>query len=225
MDANVTGVGVEERLLAKRVVPVAVLASVEEALGLASALVTAGLPVLEVTLRTAAALECIRAIRQEHPEMLVGAGTVLEVGQVTAARGAGAQFGVAPGLNEAVVLAAQEVDWLFMPGVMTPSEVERALGLGCALQKFFPAEAAGGVRLLRALAGPYGHTGVRFVPLGGVTAANMTEYLAVPGVAAVGGTWLCERRLIEEGRWGDVVAFANEAARRGVGQQQPGLGL
>ena len=222
MNPNPPPVSLEARLLQKRVVPVAVIDALEDAVPLARALVAAGLPVIEVTLRTPQALDSIRAIRMGCPEMLVGAGTVLEVGQVSAAIEAGAEFGVAPGLNESVVLAAMESQWLFVPGVMTPSEVERALGLGCRLQKFFPAEPAGGVKVLRALQGPYGHTGVGFIPLGGVTAANMSEYLAVPAVAAVGGSWLCERRLVQEKRWADITSLAGEAARRGVAQQPRG---
>jgi 2-dehydro-3-deoxyphosphogluconate aldolase/(4S)-4-hydroxy-2-oxoglutarate aldolase len=124
---------------------------------------------------------------------------------------AGGRFGVAPGLNEAVVRKAQEC-WLpFIPGVMTPSEVERALALGCKLLKFFPADAAGGLKMLKAIAAPYAHTGVKFIPLGGLNATNAAEYLALPGVAAVGGSWIVERKLIKEKNWAAISRLVREA--------------
>ena len=205
---------VVDRLTGKRIVPVAVIDSVENAVPLARALAEAGLPVIEVTLRTPSALECVRAIRQHCPDVLVGAGTILDVSQVKAAIAAGAHFGVSPGTNDAVVKAARRQQWFFLPGVMTPSEVDKALGLGCSLQKFFPADKAGGPGMLKSLAGPDAHTGVRFVPLGGVSAVNMEEYLALPIVAAVGGSWVCDARLVAEKRWSDITALAKEAVAR-----------
>jgi 2-dehydro-3-deoxyphosphogluconate aldolase / (4S)-4-hydroxy-2-oxoglutarate aldolase len=202
---------VEQQLIQRRIVPVAVIGSIDHAVPLASALSEGGLPVIEITLRTPCALDCIRAIRQACPNVLVGAGTILGEAQVQSALDAGAQFGVSPGLNESVVRAALDRKWPFMPGIMTPSETERALRLGCCLQKFFPADAAGGVKMLKSLAGPYEHAGVRYVPLGGVNANNMIDYLALPVVAAVGGSWLCERKMVQEQRWGDITALAAEA--------------
>ena len=204
----------QDKLVRKRIVPVAVLENREAAVPLARALARGGLPVIEVTLRTPCALDCIRAIRAECPELLVGAGTVLNAEQVKLAINAGAHFGVSPGLNETVVRAAQERGWFFVPGVMTPSEVERALGLGCRLLKFFPADAAGGVRMLKALAGPYAPAGVRFIPLGGISGANMTDYLALPIVDAVGGSWLCERGLVREERWLEITRLSAEAVEQ-----------
>jgi 2-dehydro-3-deoxyphosphogluconate aldolase / (4S)-4-hydroxy-2-oxoglutarate aldolase len=200
-----------ERILKKRVVPVAVLDKVEDAVALAQALQDGGLPIIEVTFRTPAAAACVRAITQAFPFMLVGAGTLLEVDQVHRARAAGAQFGVAPGLNETVVQAARALGMPFVPGVATASEVERALALGCQLQKLFPADVLGGVKLLKALAGPYGHTGVKFIPLGGVNAANAGEYLALPNVAAIGGSWLCAKQLIADRNWAQITALTKEA--------------
>jgi 2-dehydro-3-deoxyphosphogluconate aldolase/(4S)-4-hydroxy-2-oxoglutarate aldolase len=199
------------RVTEYRIVPVAVVDVPEDALPLADALLAAGLPVVEVTLRTPAALEAIRLLRRERPQLLVGAGTVLSPEQVGAAVAAGAEFGLAPGLNPRVVRAATEAGWFFMPGVMTPSEVELALELGARLLKFFPAEAAGGAAMLRALAGPFAHTGVKFVPLGGVGPDNLVEYLALPGVSAVGGSWMLERSLIREGRFDEIERLAREA--------------
>jgi 2-dehydro-3-deoxyphosphogluconate aldolase/(4S)-4-hydroxy-2-oxoglutarate aldolase len=145
---------------------------------------------------------------------LVGAGTILDPDQVNAALEAGAQFGVSPGLNEEVIAEAKRNQWVFIPGVMTPSEVEHALRLGCLLQKFFPAGAVGGVKMLKSLAGPYEHTGLRLVPLGGINAANMADYLSLPIVAAVGGSWLCERAAIRSQRWDEIAALAREAAAK-----------
>src|ERR1041384_1354075 len=141
----------------KRIVPVAVIETVADAVPLASALVAGGLGVFEVTLRSAAALDCIREIRRDVPQILVGAGTILQFEQVDAALKAGAQFGVSPGLNDSIVQAAQRAGLPFIPGVMTPTEVERALALGCRLLKFFPADVAGGVNMLKAWLGTYAH--------------------------------------------------------------------
>ncbi len=199
------------RILQKRVVPVAVIDNADDAEPLAEALQKGGLDIIEVTFRTPAAEESIRRIRRAFPAMLVGAGTILEVNQLRRAVDAGAQFGVAPGLNETVVAAARDAGLPFVPGVMTPSEVEAALALGCKLQKLFPAEIAGGVNLLKALAGPYGHTGVKFIPLGGISIKTAPAYLALPVVAAVGGSWIAERKLIAERQWAAITALASEA--------------
>src|SRR5262245_1813833 len=140
---------IHQRLVEKRIVPVAVIESLEDAVPLARALADGGLPMIEVTLRTPCALYCIREIRRACPELLVGAGTIISVEQVKEAVEAGAEFGVSPGLNDEVVRAAKEASLLFIPGVMTPSELERAFELSCRLQKFFPADAAGGVKMVK----------------------------------------------------------------------------
>ncbi len=199
-----------QHLFEKRVVPVAVIDHAEDGVPVAEALMGAGLNVLEITFRTAAAEQTIREVRRAFPTMLVGAGTILDVDQLQRAIDAGAQFGVAPGLNEAVVSKSLASKLPFIPGVMTPSDVERGLALGCKLQKFFPAESAGGVKMLRALAGPYAHTGVKFIPLGGVNAANAREYLALPIVAAIGGSWMVERKLVAEKNWSTIRRLAEE---------------
>jgi 2-dehydro-3-deoxyphosphogluconate aldolase / (4S)-4-hydroxy-2-oxoglutarate aldolase len=204
----------QQQLIQRRVVPVAVVDAVEDAVPLARALAQGGLPLIEITFRTPCALDCIRVIRQGCPEVLVGAGTILEPLQVKAAIEAGARFGVSPGLNPEVVRAAIEQQMLFIPGIMTPSDIESALGLGCRLLKFFPADAAGGVKMLKALAGPYESAGVRFIPLGGISAANMGEYLALPVVAAVGGSWVCERKLVRGKKWTEITALAAAAVAK-----------
>jgi 2-dehydro-3-deoxyphosphogluconate aldolase/(4S)-4-hydroxy-2-oxoglutarate aldolase len=197
-----------------RIVPVAIIDDAAHAVPLAKALSAGGLPIIEVTLRTPAALEAIRAIRAECPEMLVGAGTVLTPQQVHESVAAGAMFGVSPGLNADVVRTARDAGLFFMPGVMTPSDVEAALALDCRLLKFFPAVPAGGLAMLQSLAGPYAHTGVQFVPLGGVNANNMSDYLALPSVAAIGGSWICDRALVREQRWSEITQLSLEAAER-----------
>ena len=200
-----------DRILAKKIVPVIVLDSVESAEPLAEALLAGGLDIMEITFRTAAAEESIRRISVRFPEVLVGAGTLLEKEQVARAKNAGAVFGLAPGLNPAVVAAAKEVGLQFSPGVMTPSDVEQALALGCKLLKFFPAEAAGGLNMLKSLAGPYAHTGVKFIPTGGVTSANLASYLKVPVVAAVGGSWMVDKALINAGKWAKITQLTKSA--------------
>lgn len=200
-----------DRIVSKRIVPVVVLDSAEQAEPLAEALLAAGLDIMEITFRTAAAEESIRRIATRFPEILLGAGTLLEPDQVRRARDAGAVFGLAPGLNPAVVDAARNAGMRFSPGVMTPSEVEQALEMGCRLLKFFPAEAAGGVAMLKALAGPYAHTGVKFTPTGGIAPANLASYLKLPVVAAIGGSWMVEKSLVNGGQWAEVTRLTRDA--------------
>lgn len=201
-----------QEILSQRVVPVAVIEREADAVPIARALLAGGLSTLELTLRTPAALSCIRAIRREVPDLKVGAGTVLTPAQVREVAEAGAFFAVAPGLNPRVVSTARIRGLPFYPGVMTPSDVEHALELGCTLQKFFPASVAGGLDMIKALAGPYGHTGLKLIPLGGVTAQNMKEYLAHPLVAAVGGSWLVDKKLVAAQDWTGITRLAAEAA-------------
>lgn len=206
-----------QEILSQRIVPVAVIERVADAVPVARALLAGGLTTLELTLRTPAALDCLRAIRREVPEMKVGAGTVLTTAQVDEVHKAGAYFAVAPGLNPRVVAAAQAVGLAFYPGVMTPSDVEHGLELGCTLQKFFPASAAGGLEMVKALAGPYGHTGLKLIPLGGVTAQNMKDYLAHPLVAAVGGSWLVDKKLVAAQDWAGITRLVQEAVAKAKG--------
>lgn len=200
-----------DRILAKRIVPVVVLDEVEHAEPLAEALLSAGLDIMEITFRTEAAEACIRRIAERFPEILMGAGTLLEEDQVKRARDAGAVFGLAPGLNPKIVDAAQAVGMEFSPGVMSPSEIEQALSLNCKLLKFFPAEAAGGFKMLKSLAGPYKHTGVKFTPTGGITADNLGDYLQLPVVAAIGGSWMVSPALIKEANWSEITKLTKEA--------------
>jgi len=185
----------------------------EDAVPLAEALLAGGLKVMEITFRTAAAAESIRGIRQKVPWMAIGAGTLLTADQVHQAAVVGAQFGVSPGLNETVLAAANKIQMPFFPGVMTPTEVDRALNLGFKHLKFFPAEPAGGVTMLKALAAPFAHTGVKFLPTGGINAATLANYLALPQVAAVGGSWMAERKLVAEKAWAKITALTAEAMK------------
>jgi 2-dehydro-3-deoxyphosphogluconate aldolase/(4S)-4-hydroxy-2-oxoglutarate aldolase len=197
--------------LANRIVSVITIDRAEDAEPLAQALLDGGLDTMEVTFRTEAAPEAIRRIRAAFPQIHLGAGTLLTGAQVVKAAEAGATFGLAPGLNPEIVRLAHERGLGFIPGVMTPSEIEIGLSLGCSVLKFFPADIAGGVRMLKTLAGPFGHTGVKFIPLGGVNASTMKEYLAAPGVAAVGGSWIADRSLIKAGDWKGITQYAREA--------------
>jgi 2-dehydro-3-deoxyphosphogluconate aldolase/(4S)-4-hydroxy-2-oxoglutarate aldolase len=196
-----------QAFLKQRLLCVAVIEHADDAVPLAEALLAGGLKGIEVTFRTAGASAAIARIRQALPTMQVGAGTLLSADQVKQAVDAGAQFGVSPGLSEAVLNAARSANLPLFPGVLTPTEVARALELGCKHLKFFPAEAAGGVNLLQTLAGPFGHTGVKFVPSGGITAANLPHYLALPQVAAVGGSWMAERKLVALKAWSQITAL------------------
>jgi 2-dehydro-3-deoxyphosphogluconate aldolase/(4S)-4-hydroxy-2-oxoglutarate aldolase len=145
--------------------------------------------------------------------MAIGAGTLLSADQVHQAAAAGAKFGVSPGLNETVLAAANKIRMPFFPGVMTPTEVDRALSLGCKHLKFFPAEPAGGAAMLKALAAPFAHTGVKFLPTGGINATTLADYLALPQVAAVGGSWMAEKKLIAEKAWAKITALTAEAIK------------
>ena len=201
-----------ETLGAAGVIPVIVIEKEAQAVPLAKALVRGGLPVLEVTFRTQAAAGAIAAIRREVPEAVVGAGTLLTVEQLKAAKAAGAVFGVAPGFDP-VVMAAAKADGLpFCPGVATASELSQALTAGCKMVKFFPAEAAGGVKMIKNLLGAFRFTGVKFMPTGGVNLTNVGDYLAVPEIACCGGTWIVPKDALAAGDYAAIEKLAAEAA-------------
>lgn len=186
------------------VVPVIAIENADAAIPLADALIEGGLPVVEITFRTAAAAEVIRKIAKERPKLIVGAGTVLTPANLEAAKASGAAFAVAPGLNLQTVKQAQTMGLPFMPGIATPTDIELGLSLGCKHLKFFPAEALGGVGMLEALSAPYKHTGIKFMPTGGVNTTNLESYLKVETVAAVGGTWIAKKEDLANGKWDDV---------------------
>lgn len=203
---------VYERIAELRIVPVVAIESVDAAIPLADALIDGGLPVAEITFRTACAAEVIALLAKERPALLVGAGTVLTAENAKQAKVSGAAFAVAPGLNPNTIKAAAAVELPFSPGIMTPSNVEAALELGIHNLKFFPAGAAGGVSMLKSLAAPYKHLGVRFIPTGGVSIDNVQDYLSVPQVIAAGGTWIAKQSDIAEGNWDAITANCKAVA-------------
>ena len=199
-----------ERFLARLlVVPVVEIARVQDAVPLARALLEGGLPCAEITFRTASAAQAIEAIATSVPEIRVGAGTVLDPSQAQAALAAGASFLVAPGFDPAVVEFALAHGVPIVPGVCTPTEVGMALARGLSLLKLFPAEAAGGVGYLKALAAPYGD--VRFVPTGGIGPDNLAAYLAIRQVIACGGSWMVKKDLIAAGAFDTIRELAAQA--------------
>jgi 2-dehydro-3-deoxyphosphogluconate aldolase/(4S)-4-hydroxy-2-oxoglutarate aldolase len=200
------------RITTAGIVAVLIIDREEDGVPLANALLAGGVDVIELTLRTPAALGALRRIREEVPEMLVGAGTVLSPAQVLAVKAAGAAFAVSPGMNPRVLHAAADAGLPFAPGVATPTDVEQALECGCRLLKFFPAEASGGLAYLKAMSAPYLHIGVQFIPLGGVSEKNMGSYLSDPLIAAIGGSWLAPREAIHEARWQDITTLAQRAS-------------
>ena len=191
------------------VMPVIVVRDADTAVDLARALVAGGVRTLEITLRSAAALDAITAIGEQVPEAIVGVGTVRTPQQLEAALRAGARFGISPGLTENLAHAVQDAGIPFLPGVATVSEAMRAADLGFMVQKLFPAEAVGGAALLKAWHGPL--PDLIFCPTGGIHAGNAAQYLALPNVGCVGGSWLTPAAAIEAGDWGTITALAREA--------------
>jgi 2-dehydro-3-deoxyphosphogluconate aldolase / (4S)-4-hydroxy-2-oxoglutarate aldolase len=200
-----------ERVEKCGIVAVLVVDHAKDAVPLAKALLAGGVDVMELTLRTPAAIDALKAVKAEVPEMVAGVGTILTPEQVREVTAVGADFGVAPGLNPRVLAAAREVGLSFAPGVLTPSEIELAVEQGCRVLKFFPAEPSGGLSYLKSIVAPYAHLGLKFVPLGGLNAKNMATYLAEPTITALGGSWLAPRDLIVAGKWDEITRLAAEA--------------
>lgn len=191
------------------IVPVIVLEDAKDALPLAEALMEGGLPCAEVTFRTAAAEDSIRAISQAYPEMLVGAGTMLTTEQVDRAVAAGAKFIVSPGFNPRIVQYCQEKGVPITPGCSSPTDIEQALEHGLKVVKFFPAEQLGGLAMIKALAGPY--VDVSFMPTGGINAGNVKDYLAYNRILACGGSWMVKGDLIKAGDFQRITELVKEA--------------
>jgi len=201
---------IRDILAASPVMPVIVLDKAEDAVPLAKALVAGGIRVLEITMRTAAALDCVVAIRAMVPEAIVGMGTLTSPADLDAARAAGAAFGVSPGATPALLARATETGMPFLPGVMTPSDVLHALSAGFSAMKLFPAKQAGGIDMLKAMAGPFPN--VVFCPTGGIDAATAPGYLALSNVACVGGSWLAPTTLVKQGKWLEIEQLARIAS-------------
>ena len=191
------------------IVPVVVLEDAKDARPLGKALCEGGLPCAEVTFRTDAAEEVIQILTKEFPHMLVGAGTVLTTGQVDRAVAAGAKFIVSPGLNPRVVKYCVEKGILIIPGCSNPSDIEQALEQGLDVVKFFPAEAAGGLKMIKAMTAPY--VGVKFMPTGGINIENVKEYLAYDRIIACGGSWMVKGDLVKAGNYEEITALSKEA--------------
>ena len=192
------------------IVPVVVLDRAEDALPLAERLMKGGLPCAEVTFRTAAAEESIRQMAKAFPEMIVGAGTVLTTEQADRAIDAGAKFIVSPGFNPKVTEYVLKKGVPMTPGICTPTEIEAAMQFGLDVLKFFPAEPAGGLKMIKAVAAPY--VGVNFMPTGGISAANVREYLAYDRIVACGGSWMVSGKLVQEGKFDEIERLVAEAA-------------
>ncbi len=201
---------IRDIMAASPVMPVIVLNHVDDAVPLAQALVAGGIRVLEVTLRTPVALDCVRAIRANVPDAIVGVGTITSISEFDAAREAGAAFGVSPGTTPAVLAHIAASGMPFLPGCMTPSDVMRAMEAGFTAVKLFPAKQAGGVDMLKALGGPL--PGMMFCPTGGIDLESAPSYLALPNVACIGSSWLAPANLIAARDWPAIRARAAQAA-------------
>ena len=198
-------------LLSARLVPVVVLKDLAWAEPLTEALLAGGLDVLELTLRTEAALPAIELIRAKYPQMNVGAGTVIDADVVPRLADLGTQFAVSPGLNPLVLEATEKANMPLFPGVANPTDIETARAFGLQTLKFFPAEPLGGVPMLKALIGPYGHTGIRFIPTGGINLEKAPAYAALPEVAAIGGSWFVSADLMAAGKWDEIERQTRDA--------------
>ena len=196
-----------------KIVPVIALEGMDQILPLADALIEGRLPLIEITFRTKIAAKAIAVLTKQRPELLVGAGTVLTTDELKSAVDSGASFGVAPGFNPAIVEEALRLNFPFIPGILTPTELEAAMELGIEVFKFFPAEAAGGINYLTSLAAPYSHKKIEFVPTGGVNPKNLIDYLAIKAVMAVGGTWIAKKDSIEAGQWEVIKKNCREAVK------------
>lgn len=200
---------IKEQLKTLKVIPVIAIDKAEDIIPLGKVLAENGLPAAEITFRSEAAVEAIRLLRETQPDMLMGAGTVLNREQAIAAKEAGATFIVSPGFNPNTVKACQEIGIDIVPGVNNPSTVEAALEMGLTTLKFFPAEASGGINMVKSLLAPY--TDIELMPTGGINPANIQDYLAIPRVLACGGTWMVDKKLIEEGNWEELARLTREA--------------
>lgn len=205
------------------IVPVIALDDAKDAEPLAKALCDGGLPCAEVTFRTAAAEESIRIMAEKFPEMLVGAGTVLTTEQVDRAVGAGAKFIVSPGLNPKIVKYCIEKNVPILPGTANPSDVEAAIELGLDVVKFFPAEAAGGINMIKSMAAPY--TKMRFMPTGGINASNLKEYLDFNKIVACGGSWMVKKDLVTAGKFDEITKLTREAVTAMLGFELKHVGI
>ena len=200
-----------EKVYKTGIVPVVVLEKTEDAVPLAKALLKGGIDFMEITFRTACAADAIALISREVPEMTVGAGTVINIEQAARAVDSGAKFIVSPGLDVGVIGWAQENDIPVIPGCVTPTEIMKAISLGLSVVKFFPADVFGGIKAIKALSAPFGQ--VKFLPTGGVSEANLKEFIENKSVAAIGGSWVCKKDDIANHDWDKISALSANAVK------------
>ena len=193
-----------QQLRLSRIVAVFSVEDAGDAVPIVQALSEGGVASIELTLRTPAAMDAVRAIRAELPDVNLGVGTILTIEQVAEVKECGAAFGVSPGLNPSVVKYAREVGLPFAPGIATPSELESAIELGCRLVKFFPAEPMGGVKFLKSMSAPYKHLQIEYIPHGGVNVNNMQDYFDLPNVLAIGGSFLVDQQMVKQRNWSGI---------------------
>ena len=197
-----------EKLRELKIVPVIALDNADDILPLADTLAKNGLPVAEITFRSEAAADAIHLLRTHRPDFLIAAGTVLTAEQVVLAKSSGADFVVTPGFNPKIVKLCQDLNFPITPGVNNPMTIETALEMGISAVKFFPAEASGGVKMIKALLGPYAQ--LQIMPTGGIGLHNIKDYLAIPNIVACGGSWFVEKKLIQSKNWGEVGRLVRE---------------
>ncbi len=212
-----------KKLSAIGIVPVVVINDADKAVPLAKALVEGGIPCAEVTFRTAAAEEAIKRMAKEVPELIVGAGTVLTKEQADKAIAAGSQFLVSPGLDPEIVEYCNEKGYLITPGTANPSDLNHAVKLGLEVVKFFPAEAAGGLKMIKSMAAAY--TSLKFMPTGGINAGNVNSYLSYNKIICCGGSWMVPGKLIDEGKFDEIVALCKEAVATMLGFEVVHIGI
>jgi len=203
---------VQNEIAKEGIIAVLEIESEKNAVPLAKALLEGGISVIELALRTPAAIPSISLIAKEVPQMYIGVGTIIETGQASMVKKeSGVRFGVSPGINPEIVKEAITADLPFAPGIATPSELEQAISLGCRVVKLFPAEGMGGLSYLKSINGPYNHLGIKYIPLGGVSVENLASYAKFSPVLAIGGSWIASKDLINAQDWKEITKRAREA--------------
>jgi 2-dehydro-3-deoxyphosphogluconate aldolase/(4S)-4-hydroxy-2-oxoglutarate aldolase len=203
---------VEDKIESEGIIAVLEIENEQNAVPTAKALLEGGITVIELALRTPAAIPSIPLIAKEVPQIYIGIGTIIESGQAAMVKKEGAvRFGVSPGLNPEIVKEAVAADLPFAPGIATPSELEQAISLGCRMVKFFPAEGMGGLSYLKSINAPYNHLGIRYIPLGGISVNNLRDYANFKPVLAIGGSWIANKELINAQDWKEIIKRAKEA--------------
>lgn len=203
---------IKNKIAQEGIIAVLEMESEQNAVPTAQALFEGGITVIELALRTPAAIPSIPLIAKEVPQMYIGIGTIIEPGQAAFVKKESAvRFGVSPGINPEIVKEAIAADLPFAPGIATPSELEQAISLGCRVVKFFPAEGMGGLSYLKNINAPYNHLGIKYIPLGGVSVDNLADYAKFPSVLAIGGSWIANKDLIKAQDWKEITRRAKEA--------------